>query len=90
MNKRAKQLKLVINAGRITAIYDDALTALFPVGDVTVKRASRVEPDHSSIDGSPCWSADLTPVGGPMLTDFKTRQQALDAEVRYLRKYVVA
>jgi hypothetical protein len=89
MNAKVKRLKLVIKAGTIKAIYDDCLTSLFPLGDVTVKRASRVEPDHSSMDGSPCWCADLSPVGGPMLTDFPTRTAALQAEVQYLDRKVV-
>jgi hypothetical protein len=78
-----KELKLVIKDGIITAIYDDALTRLFPDADVSIKRASHVEPDGRT------WSADLRPVSGPMLTGFTTRQAALDAEVAYLKERVV-
>jgi hypothetical protein len=74
---------LVINHGRIKAIYDDALTALFPFADVDITRASHVEPDGRQ------WVADLRPVHGPILRGFRTRQDALDAEVRYLKDYVV-
>ena len=87
MSKPNKQLKLVINAGRITAIYDDALTAIMDGGDITIKRASHVEPWF----GHKCeWMADMRPVNGPILSGFKTRQEALDAERLYLDKYVVA
>jgi hypothetical protein len=83
MSKRSKQLKLVIKDGRITAIYNDALTALREMGVAETKRASHVEPDGNT------WYADLSPVGGPLLTGFKTRKEALEAEVAYLREYVV-
>jgi hypothetical protein len=84
MSKSTRQLKLVIKAGTITAIYDDALTALFDGADVDIRRATRVEPDGKN------WIADLSPVGGPVLRGFTTRKAALAAEVRYLDRYVVA
>jgi len=84
MSKHSKQLKLVINGGRIKAIYDDALVALMKEASAETKRASHVEPDGNT------WYADLTPVGGPLLTGFKTRKAALEAEVQYLKRYVVA
>ena len=84
MSKSTRQLKLVIKAGTITAIYDDALTALFDGADVDIRRATHVEPDGKN------WIADLSPVGGPVLRGFTTRKAALAAEVRYLDRYVVA
>lgn len=84
MNNRNKRLKLVIKGGDILAIYDDSLVAMFGEAEkVTTRRASHVEPDG---DG---WSADLSPVGGPLLNGFKTRKEALDAEVRYLDEKVI-
>ena len=88
-----KTLKLKINPedGTVTAIYSDAVVPfLTKVAGSTkkvfegVKRASHVEPHP---DGG--WSADLSPVNGPVLMDeggkpFANRQDALDAEVRWL------
>jgi hypothetical protein len=85
MSERSKQLKLVIKNGIITAIHDDALTPMFSLGDVTIKRASHVEPDRNGHE----WSADMRPVGGRIMRGFKTRGAALKAEVDYLRKYVI-
>lgn len=83
MSKASKRLELVINGGQIKAIYDDALRPLFANANVTTKRASHVEPDGKM------WYADLRPVGGPVLAGFFTRKAALEAELEYLRKYVV-
>jgi hypothetical protein len=64
--------------GRIRAIYDDRLAGLLSQGKATIKRASAVEP---TTDGQ--WTAAM--VDGPTLGPFKLRQQALDAEVEYLK-----
>jgi len=66
--------------GTLTAIYDDALAPLFAQGDTRIKRASYVEPNS---DGR--WTADLAPVGGPTLGPFDLRQDALHAELDWLR-----
>ena len=85
MSKPSKQLKLVVKNGQIKAIYDDALTALMPEAEVTIKRASHVEP-HELYGG---WYADMRPVDGPVMVGFFTRQQALDAERDYLNRHVI-
>ena len=84
MSKSNKQLKLVVKNGVITAIYDDALIPLFDGAEVNTMRASHVEPRGAG------WEADLSPVGGPLLTGFKTRSEALGAEVSYLNEHVIA
>lgn len=83
MNKQSKQLKLVAKNGELHAIYDDALVPLFDGASVAVRRASHVEPQGRH------WYADLRPVGGPVLNHFKTRQEALDAEVQYINQHVI-
>jgi hypothetical protein len=88
MSKPTKQLKLVVKNGTIRAIYDDALAPLLCDGEVSVKRASHVEPDVIA-PGHCWWSADLTPVDGPILTGFGTRAAALKAEAEYLNQYVI-
>jgi len=65
--------------GSILAIYsDDRIEALRLIGETTVTRASHVEPLG---DG---WSADMSPVNGPVLGPFPSRQAALNAEVEWL------
>jgi hypothetical protein len=66
--------------GIITTIYSDALADLLDEGQATVTRASHVEP--ASCGG---WIADMSPVDGPTLGPFRLRQEALDAEVEYLK-----
>ena len=72
-------MKLYISAsGDCTAIYDESLD-LHALGRPDISRASHVEP---TADGQ--WSADLSPVHGPLLGPFTTRSQALAAEVAWL------
>ena len=82
MSKPNKQLKLVVKNGAITSVYDDALVPLIQHARRSeTKRASHVEPRGL------VWDADLSPIGGPLFAGFKTRQEALDAEVYYLNNY---
>lgn len=89
MNKPVKQLKLVVkDGGIIHSIYDDALIPILDEAEVAqIGRASHVEPRVR--EGASYWQADLTPVGGPILTNFKTRKEALDAEVQYLNRHII-
>ena len=59
-------------------VYDEAID-LRVLGRVTIRRGSRVE---STADG--CWTADLSPVGGPTLGPFAVRSDALAAERAWL------
>jgi hypothetical protein len=64
----------------VEAIYSDELIdVLSELGSVSVRRASHVEP----CDGG--WSADMSPVGGPVLSGFSKRQDAIDAEIKWLK-----
>lgn len=68
--------------GRARFIYSDDLAAVTKeLGKATTRRASHVEPS----DGG--WTADLAPVGGPVLGPYVTRQEALDREVEWLREH---
>lgn len=67
--------------GTIRLIYEDDLRGLLAAGRAAITRASHVEP---TVDGR--WTADLSPVAGPTLGPFDTRQAALDAEVAWLIK----
>ena len=77
-----KKLKTICihKDGVIEFIYDDDLASfIHGCENKEIFRASHVEPDA---DGK--WYADLSPVKGPKLTGFNTRQEALNAEVKWL------
>jgi len=72
-------MQLIIDtAGTIRCIYGEEID-LTVLGQVSVRRASSVEPDEHGL-----WWADLSPVSGPVLGPSNCRSQALAAEVRWL------
>jgi hypothetical protein len=74
-------MQLVIERdGLIRCIYDESID-LQRLGATVIKRASHVEPTASGT-----WTADLTPVGGPILGPYLARSQALNAEVDWLNQ----
>lgn len=78
-------MKFIIKGGEVTGIYSDKLAPILrEMGKTKVRRASHVEPTE---DGQG-WTADMTPVGGPVLGPFALRQEALDAEVAWLNDHL--
>lgn len=75
---------LVTPTGRIRYVYGDALD-LRALGRLEIRRVSHVEPD-----GEGRWTADLAPIGGPVLGPFDRRSAALAAEVAWLRRHWLA
>jgi hypothetical protein len=72
-------MDLVVTAhGDVRAVYSE-LIELRTLGRLAIVRASRVEPTP---DGR--WTADLGPVGGPVLGPFTRRSEALEAELAWL------
>ncbi len=72
--------EIVIVDGVTKFIYsDEVATALKHHGDLSIRRASHVEPTE---DGR--WTADMSPVHGPVLGPFETRAEALAAETEWL------
>jgi hypothetical protein len=69
--------------GMMTYIYNDDMLDLMEEGTSTTRRVSHVEPDTSRSNGIR-WTADMSPVGGPMLGPYRSREDALEAEVRWL------
>lgn len=74
--------------GTITFIYSDDLADMLDLGTARVQRASHVEP----VAGG--WTADMSPVGGPVLLaaegkPFKLRSEALEAEVAWLNCHLL-
>lgn len=84
-------MDLVFGAdGTVTFIHDDAMMPLArEMGSLALRRASHVEPTDDGL-----WTADMGPVGGPVLHDvdgrpFTTRAAALAAERAWLEEHGV-
>lgn len=74
-------MELRINPqGIVCGVYDETLD-LTLLGEVRIQRASHVEPTATG-----GWSADLSPVGGPVLGPFAQRSAALVAERKWLEQ----
>jgi hypothetical protein len=75
-------MELVITPlGVVRCVYGEELD-LRALGRPDIRRGSHVEPTN---DGR--WTADLAPVGGPVLGPFEQRCSALDAEVAWLSEH---
>jgi hypothetical protein len=80
--------EVLIKDGTVQFVYNDQIAqALKSMGTISIRRASHVEPTE---DGR--WTADLSPVSGTplVLGPFSTRQEALDAEVKWLSEHLEA
>jgi hypothetical protein len=74
-------LKVAADGSTLTAIHNDALVDLYEEGQCRIARASHVEPTEDAQ-----WTADMEPLGGPILGPFALRQEALDAEVAWIEQ----
>ena len=68
--------------GTAQCLYGEEIN-LATLGSLDIKRASHVEPNQEK-PGE--WIADLSPVGGPLLSGFASRAAALDAEAEWLNR----
>jgi hypothetical protein len=74
-------MELIITArGVVRCVYDEHLD-LGALGRLAIRRASHVEP---TTDGR--WTADLSPLGGPVLGPFPARSVALAAEEGWIMR----
>ncbi len=71
----------VSTSGGIRCVYSEQLN-LQELGRLSIQRGSHVEPTP---DGQ--WTADLSPVNGPVLGPFTTRTAALQAEEAWLQEH---
>lgn len=69
---------LVSTSGQFRCVYGEAID-LTLLGQVAIARGSHVEP---TADGE--WTANLSPVDGPILGPFANRSEALKAEQDWL------
>ena len=65
--------------GVVTMIYSDEMRDLMDEGVAEIKRVSNVEPGPDGL-----WTADM--LNGDILGPYKYRQDALDAEIKYLEE----
>ncbi len=73
---------LIRPGGEIVCVYAETIH-LRCLGDVSIRRASHVEPDAAGQ-----WWADLSPAGGPKLGPHPCRSQALLAEEEWLGRHL--
>ena len=71
---------VITRSGSIRCLYGEELE-LAALGQLKIDRGSHVEP---TADGR--WTADLSPVNGPVLGPFDRRSQALEAERAWLEQ----
>jgi hypothetical protein len=76
----AMQIVITTN-GNVKCLYGEDLD-LHEFGQLEIRRGSHVEPTD---DG--CWTADLSPVRGPLLGPFPNRSMALDTERDWLEHH---
>ncbi|MCA9124933.1 MAG: hypothetical protein H6822_24530 [Planctomycetaceae bacterium] len=69
---------LIETTGNVRCVYDETLD-LNSLGRADIRRGSHVEP---TTDGR--WTADMSPVNGPVLGPFVNRSMALEAERTWL------
>jgi hypothetical protein len=72
---------VITPAGVVRCVYGEELD-LRALGSLEIRRGSHVEP---TADGR--WTADLAPVGGPLLGPFEQRCSALEAEITWLGEH---
>ena len=76
-------MRLIIQPdGDIQCVYGEQIN-LACFGQMTIVRASHVEPDEFG-----CWWVDLCPMSGPKLGPFTRRSQALNAERQWLNDHL--
>ena len=79
MTSMTTEMEWVVDAGgNVRCIYGEELD-LRELGQLTITRASHVEPDRDGF-----WWADMGPVNGPVLGPFKNRSESLGAEREWL------
>lgn len=70
--------------GTLVTVYTETLP-LEELGRASIARASHVEPTPEGT-----WTADLSPVNGPVLGPYAKRSEALAAEVAWLERWLAA
>ena len=72
---------IVRTDGTVRCLYGEELD-LPRLGKLSIARGSHVEPDAAGQ-----WTADMSPVNGPVLGPFPNRSDALNAEREWLEEH---
>jgi hypothetical protein len=72
---------VIAPGGAVKCLYGEEVD-LLALGRLSIERGSHVEPTSNGQ-----WTADLSPVGGPLLGPFNCRSDALTAERRWLEEH---
>ena len=82
MTEVQKEMQMLVQTnGSVRCVYGEDLD-LPRLGPLTITRGSHVEP---TADGQ--WTADMSPVTGPVLGPFPSRSDALTAERQWLERH---
>jgi hypothetical protein len=72
-------ISIPLRGDEVSLLYTEEIDVK-QLGEIaSLRRASYVEPTDGGL-----WTADMGPVNGPVLSPFKTRSEALQAEERWL------
>ena len=69
--------------GTMQFIYKDEMARIIKKGNAKIKRASYVEPKENK------WTANLSPLKGPILGPFPLRKTALQEEEKWIQQNVL-
>jgi len=72
---------LIDPGGNVRTVYSEQLD-VGSLGTLSIRRGSHVEPTATGE-----WTADLSPVQGPVLGVFEKRSQAVAAEIQWLQRH---
>ena len=72
---------LIQSDGAVRCLYGEELN-LKVLGRLSIRRGSHVEPT-----GNGQWTADMSPMNGPVLGPFRARSDALSAERTWLEQH---
>jgi hypothetical protein len=72
---------VIAPGGAVKCLYGEEVE-LLALGRLSIERGSHVEPTSNGQ-----WTADLSPVEGPLLGPFNCRSAALTAEREWLEEY---
>jgi hypothetical protein len=78
-----KEYEIFISpSGDVHFVYYDELKPLLELGKPSIERISHV--DAFIVDDSIVWFADLSPINGPKLGPCNNRDEAIEAELKWI------
>lgn len=87
MASRRQKIKILVRNGKVITLYDDEVAKALQKGlqaTAEIRRVSHVESipgENEKIE----FTADLSPIGGPVLKGFDTYQAAVESEIAWIQ-----